>query len=463
MLQQKLINLPHNRLLRKIITCSLITGILVSPIAGQAEDNPVMRLQQRSASKRFQQMKSQHQEWESTSKQEHVPQPADDWASAPHRVQRRTERQQSRTQRSDEMSPAIPHAVTSVPNTPPTVTPLVSQQPVTKPTAINTTANTAPKQELTSGVKQDELIPLASPGIIAESKSSKAQYDEWVLVNTTKKAASVKADAKPIIKPETTQAAELFEKPMFIQDEEDKNDKLRPIINPIPISTETVFPLFEPFHEAVPVPEVPLIEEEEVDKQITAEFPKLDVVKSVSMTSTYEPTPKPEPDTGIRNYTPNKIGDIAPFTDYQPADSIDPSNVEGSKLCEISNPDQACPPRNIMEPQGSLERYSPHCNKYWYASCITYNPLYFEDVTLERYGQEHHPLVQPFVSVGKFGGQLFGLPYQWVMHPPLEEVSPLGYYRPGEPAPEFLYQVPLNGEAALTTGAFYTGMIFLIP
>ena len=160
---------------------------------------------------------------------------------------------------------------------------------------------------------------------------------------------------------------------------------------------------------------------------------------------------------------PKPIHEIFPFRDYQPADSIDATNPKVSLLCEHPDSTEVCPPVIGLGDSIYQERQFAHFEYQWYASNITYNPLYFEDVTLERYGHTHHELVQPFVSVGRFGVQLFGLPYQWVIHPPHEEVSPLGYYRPGEPAPRLLYQVPLNPEAAAVTAGFYTGMFFLIP
>ena len=40
---------------------------------------------------------------------------------------------------------------------------------------------------------------------------------------------------------------------------------------------------------------------------------------------------------------------------------------------------------------------------------LWYNPLYFEDAPLERYGHTYHHALQPFASVAKFGKQLIGL------------------------------------------------------
>jgi hypothetical protein len=99
----------------------------------------------------------------------------------------------------------------------------------------------------------------------------------------------------------------------------------------------------------------------------------------------------------------------------------------------------------------------------WSASNVYHNPLYFEDFALERYGHTHHPVVQPFVSIGKFTGQFIGLPYKMAIDPVWDEEYVLGWYRPGELAPHLFYQVPWNWRAAATAAGTYTGLIFLFP
>ncbi len=162
-----------------------------------------------------------------------------------------------------------------------------------------------------------------------------------------------------------------------------------------------------------------------------------------------------------------KITNISPFLTYEP----DPETRRTDPLRNICLDD--CPecdervdymcPEVFYKESGTLDRYFGDTNFQWTATNVHHNPLYFEDVTLERYGHDHHPLVQPVISVGKFSGQLLGLPYQMVLHPVHEDVYPLGYYRPGEPTPRLLYQIPLNAEAAAVTGAVYTGLFFLLP
>ncbi len=100
---------------------------------------------------------------------------------------------------------------------------------------------------------------------------------------------------------------------------------------------------------------------------------------------------------------------------------------------------------------------------YWQASNVSHNPLYFEDSGLERSGHSFSDVVQPFVSVGKFGVQVAALPYTIALDPVWQRDTPLGHYRPGECAPKRHLALPINGRAAVTAAATYTGIIYLIP
>ncbi len=100
---------------------------------------------------------------------------------------------------------------------------------------------------------------------------------------------------------------------------------------------------------------------------------------------------------------------------------------------------------------------------HWKASGICHKPLYFEDVTLERYGHSHGMFVQPFVSGAHFFAAIPVLPYKMGIHHPTECMYPLGYYRPGSCAPKLLYPLPLSWRGALYQGAASTGLVFLLP
>ncbi len=147
------------------------------------------------------------------------------------------------------------------------------------------------------------------------------------------------------------------------------------------------------------------------------------------------------------------IREIQPFADYQPGTHIE----------------QDLDPAFVAPAEVELGDVSDGGRNYeailyqWQASNLHHNPLYFQDAGLERYGHVHHELVQPFVSVGKFGMQLIGLPYQMTIDPVCRKQYALGYYRPGECAPKQTHQIPWNSTAALNQAAVVTGLTFAIP
>ncbi len=71
----------------------------------------------------------------------------------------------------------------------------------------------------------------------------------------------------------------------------------------------------------------------------------------------------------------------------------------------------------------------------WRAADIRYQPLYFEDVRLERYGQTCGPVRQPLVSALNYGTSFVMLPYNLWFEKPGKCVYPLGYCQPGSLAP----------------------------
>lgn len=148
------------------------------------------------------------------------------------------------------------------------------------------------------------------------------------------------------------------------------------------------------------------------------------------------------------------IREIQPFHDY----STRPAERQPAPgLARFT------PQLETLPPQGELTRNMPPTYYHWMASNLKHDPLYFEDVALERYGHTYPDCVQPFVSVGKFGLQVVGLPYLVALDPVWCEEYALGYYRPGDCAPHLCYVPPFNKEAALTSAGIYTGLFFLFP
>lgn len=113
--------------------------------------------------------------------------------------------------------------------------------------------------------------------------------------------------------------------------------------------------------------------------------------------------------------------------------------------------------------QGFAPRLFVDSTLTWKASGACNKPLYFEDVSLERYGHEWGPVVQPVVSTVRFFGDLAVLPYKMGIHPPNECQHPLGYHRPGSCAPWSIRPVPISMRGAATQAAFVTGTVFTLP
>ena len=74
----------------------------------------------------------------------------------------------------------------------------------------------------------------------------------------------------------------------------------------------------------------------------------------------------------------------------------------------------------------------------WKAPNIKYQPLYFEDVSLERYGQDRGDVRQFAASSFHFFKSAVFLPYAMVVDQPKSCDYPLGFCRPGNVAPATL-------------------------
>lgn len=111
---------------------------------------------------------------------------------------------------------------------------------------------------------------------------------------------------------------------------------------------------------------------------------------------------------------------------------------------------------------GQQREWMPY-NYYWQASAFCHQPLYFEEVNLERYGYSACPALQPLLSGAHFFATIPTLPYQVAMDHPRECVYTLGHYRPGSPAPWERHRFRADPEAALFQAGAVVGLIFLIP
>ena len=170
-----------------------------------------------------------------------------------------------------------------------------------------------------------------------------------------------------------------------------------------------------------------------------------------------------------------RISNIKPFFDYEPDPKIAKNEPcrnlcprPDGKPCKASDEEGGaileCPREFKLSNAPYPGRNFSESIYTWEASNVNYNPLYFEDPNLERYGLSRRDLVQPFVSMGRFTGQLIALPYQMSIDPLRKRMYPLGFYRPGEPnTPKRINGVPWNTKAAITEGLTATGLIFILP
>jgi hypothetical protein len=77
----------------------------------------------------------------------------------------------------------------------------------------------------------------------------------------------------------------------------------------------------------------------------------------------------------------------------------------------------------------------PYRVAMWCAPNIRYQPLYFEDVALERNGYHYGNLLQPAASAAHFGGSLILFPFNMLREHPDDCTYPLGFCRPGTLSP----------------------------
>lgn len=179
----------------------------------------------------------------------------------------------------------------------------------------------------------------------------------------------------------------------------------------------------------------------------------------------------PQPEKVKRPGELPRLTQIMPYIDYEPDPQLAKNNpcenqcpTPDGKPCKTRDGRILDCPQEIAlsEHPWQPRTFAPSVYA-WQASNICYQPLYFEDPQLERYGHSWPFFVQPIVSSVRFTVQSAGLPYQMVIDPCCSDVYPLGFYRPGECSPKLIYQVPLNLEAALVEAGALTGVYFLFP
>jgi hypothetical protein len=152
------------------------------------------------------------------------------------------------------------------------------------------------------------------------------------------------------------------------------------------------------------------------------------------------------------------------------------------ELPRAPSPTEARPLRAIPVPDEFItlmpRNWSP-TRKYWAAAATCHTPLYFQDVSLERYGHsveqyfgsagrfmtypiddprqsnQRNQIVQPFISGGLFALQIALLPFNVLLDAPWEAEYDLGYWRPGDRIPSDLLYLPVLGVGPPLHGASY--------
>jgi len=98
----------------------------------------------------------------------------------------------------------------------------------------------------------------------------------------------------------------------------------------------------------------------------------------------------------------------------------------------------------------------------WEAAAMHHQPLYFEDINLERHGYSTG-MLQPVVSAAHFFGRVPVLPYLIGARPHRECTYTLGHYRPGSCAPFERHWPRPSLRGGLYQAGTVTGMIFVFP
>jgi len=119
--------------------------------------------------------------------------------------------------------------------------------------------------------------------------------------------------------------------------------------------------------------------------------------------------------------------------------------------------------QSTEEPTDRISRGWADIEFQWMPTELSHQPLYFDDVPLENYGQSVAPLFQPALSGARFFGTLPVLPYKIGLDHPFEQVTTLGTYRPGTPAPLVHQTLPLDFKASFAEGGAWVGLLFLLP
>lgn len=92
-----------------------------------------------------------------------------------------------------------------------------------------------------------------------------------------------------------------------------------------------------------------------------------------------------------------------------------------------------------------------------------YQPLYFEEINLERYGRSNCGVLQPAASGLRFFATIPSLPYAMTVHKPNQTYHWRWPYEAGWGAPRVRELRPLELKPSLVQAAAVSGLIFVVP
>lgn len=208
------------------------------------------------------------------------------------------------------------------------------------------------------------------------------------------------------------------------------------------------------------------------NRVMTLENPAL---TTAAFTQAVPPAPAPAVDPESMSDTPSESVKKKPVTD-------DPQGFRAIKRTSLSIAPMLIDPdgdRRLLPERRAYRKLSQapviqHTVGYsrdwtplsysWEAPQLKYNPLYFEDAQLERYGNEFC-ILQPFLSGARFYATLPTLPYQMMSegNSLCHTVYDLGHDRPGNCVPYAVEVPPFSWTGSLATGGWAYALIVILP
>lgn len=170
------------------------------------------------------------------------------------------------------------------------------------------------------------------------------------------------------------------------------------------------------------------------------------------------PVRKPEVKTQPFNFLPAQrpIGQISIDARSKPKNGNNevPENLAEKAMGQI--PVVQASTSDSMFAETGIEKSRNHDQLF------AYQPLYFEEANLERYGRACGPM-QPVVSGVRFFATIPSLPYAMTVHQPNKTYTTRWPYEAGWGAPKVKELQPLQFKPSLVQAGAITGLIFVVP